>query len=536
MRLDTFRALLMMAVGGVYADLDFEALKPLDPLLADRRCVIGKEPHEHAEQLYHLDWLPGSAFLASAPGHPLWGHYVECIFRGEPNRTSPLYATGPVMLRRAIETYPGDRSEITILEPGILYPMPNLRNRNLVLSGRWASGGDNETASGFPGAFAVHRWQASWLPEKVRQRPGTRSGDDTAVPDGPPAGAAALPAPPSVDTIIERIVSLRALSDYLVLCRDSTGNSAISIKKATRGLFGDDILVFPEQYSRPVYSTSELNRITRTIIECGFDQVVLSGFPPFYAEVVAQLKCRDPRLTVKALSHGAMGGFMADGVSRRNFRVLMDLCRNGCIDLIGFNKRDLAETVRALFGVNTVQYYLYTEHYPVEKVRRPSRMGPDIGVLAGNELRKNVPAQVTAALLRENSTVHLLEGNDVNCLPGRERIEVHPFLPDPAAFAGLLAGMDLNLYVTFSESWGLVITESLIQGVPCLAGNSSGVFDFSDELRTGLVVDEADNPMAIYRKILEALENRDRLMASGIEYVHRLNELAVKSRDVFLSL
>lgn len=541
MRLDMFRPLLMMLHGGLYVDLDFEALKPLDPLLDGRRCVIGKEPYEHALQLYRTDWVPGSAFMASVPGHAFWGHYLECILDGNRNAMNPIFATGPAMLKHAIDTYPEDGEEITVLEPDLLYPMPDLKHKGLVLSGRWTSGGDNATASGFPGAFGVHRWQASWVSEMDIKPEARHSGKppcNFCQSVNPPEVQCAVPAPAPVHDIVRRLAPIRSQLDYLVICRDSTANTALSIKKATRGLFGDNILVLPEHYSMPVYSTREMNRITDAVIDLGFNQLILSGFPPFYSELVLQIKCKKPGLPVKVLSHGAINLFMYNDITRRSFKALMNLCRKRLIDVIGFNKRDLAETIRSLFGVNAVQYYLFTEKHHVETEKKFNSGRPDVGVLAGNEYRKNIPVQVAAGLMLDNSTVHLVEGSDsgADCLGHRDRVVVHPFLHEPAEFARLLSGMDINFYVTFSESWGLIVSESLIQGVPCLAGDSSGLFDFSEELKSYLVVDEADNPAAICRKALKVLENYDKIKEKGIDYIHYLNDFALKTRDTFLSL
>jgi len=65
--------------------------------------------------------------------------------------------------------------------------------------------------------------------------------------------------------------------------------------------------------------------------------------------------------------------------------------------------------------------------------------------------------------------------------------------------------MDINLYVSYSESWGQVITESISMGVPCLASNNSGVFDSNETLKSALLVSDYDNPYEIAKKIKSVL-------------------------------
>lgn len=68
----------MYKFGGVYADLDFRALKPMDELL------VGSEPLAVVGSLSpDVDWdnnFP-NAWLASSPGHPFWMYCLMEIAR-----------------------------------------------------------------------------------------------------------------------------------------------------------------------------------------------------------------------------------------------------------------------------------------------------------------------------------------------------------------------------------------------------------------------------------------------------------------------
>jgi mannosyltransferase OCH1-like enzyme len=161
MRVDAFRVLLLLAHGGVYVDLDYECLKPIDPLLAGRACVIATEPYEHARLLYGLDWLPSNAFLASLPGHPFWEHYLRCISAAGTPGHDPVSATGPLRLKAAIDSYGAAREELTLVEPALLSPLPDERNEKL---GARRLPRGVAPSRGFPEAFAVHWWRHSWIP------------------------------------------------------------------------------------------------------------------------------------------------------------------------------------------------------------------------------------------------------------------------------------------------------------------------------------------------------------------------------------
>jgi mannosyltransferase OCH1-like enzyme len=49
------RYFILDAYGGVYADLDFEALKPFDELIDGRSLIIGQEPYAHSHVLYDIE-------------------------------------------------------------------------------------------------------------------------------------------------------------------------------------------------------------------------------------------------------------------------------------------------------------------------------------------------------------------------------------------------------------------------------------------------------------------------------------------------
>jgi hypothetical protein len=54
-RADAIRYFILDAYGGVYADLDFEALKPFDGLIRGHSLVIGQEPYAHSHVLYDIE-------------------------------------------------------------------------------------------------------------------------------------------------------------------------------------------------------------------------------------------------------------------------------------------------------------------------------------------------------------------------------------------------------------------------------------------------------------------------------------------------
>ena len=136
---DVARLLYMHAYGGVYADLDVELLKPIQPLLSHivnrtgARAILGQEPSAHTLLLERTGRQACNAVLASEAGHPLWLWLLRRIQRrvamGVDDPTDPVDSTGPRMLEKALveweEYHVSGRSpaSIYIAHPDIFYPL-----------------------------------------------------------------------------------------------------------------------------------------------------------------------------------------------------------------------------------------------------------------------------------------------------------------------------------------------------------------------------------------------------------------------------
>jgi len=163
-RADAARYFIMHHFGGVYVDLDFEALRPLEGLLAGQRLVLGWEPQEHVDrepgvQSRGLTRILGNAFLASEPRHPFWEAVFEGLARYR-EQSAVLDATGPFLLTRVYQHYP-HQSELTVAPSQALYPVTKWDAWNGALDP------DNARAYLPEGAYAVHHWNGSYRRETL---------------------------------------------------------------------------------------------------------------------------------------------------------------------------------------------------------------------------------------------------------------------------------------------------------------------------------------------------------------------------------
>jgi glycosyltransferase involved in cell wall biosynthesis len=93
-------------------------------------------------------------------------------------------------------------------------------------------------------------------------------------------------------------------------------------------------------------------------------------------------------------------------------------------------------------------------------------------------------------------------------------------------YLGLLGQMDVNLHLSFSESWGQLTAESLAMGVPCLIANHSDIYDYDPLLRERLVSPHFDDPLALAGDVARVIEERHALADRCRQYVGTLNRMA----------
>jgi inositol phosphorylceramide mannosyltransferase catalytic subunit len=108
-RADAVRYFYLYQFGGVYADLDFECVKSLEPL-TDSGCVIlGK-----MSQVDHIGQYP-NAFMASPPKADFWLVVIYLMMNSMPG-LRPEFTTGPAIIRQALFTYSHEPSRLKVLQ------------------------------------------------------------------------------------------------------------------------------------------------------------------------------------------------------------------------------------------------------------------------------------------------------------------------------------------------------------------------------------------------------------------------------------
>ena len=170
-RADSFRYLVLNAMGGVYADLDVEPFRAIDALVDGLTCFAGIEPDEHmGPDTRHTGapFLVTNAFMGGEKGHPWFAELVRllplvCDIEAVFLSTGPSVTTGAALRLRREE------------RPALVLPAqwsPTIDGGAPCTSDDRLRGLLSEAFDFVdrPGDFVAHRWMSTWVPWDKRHK------------------------------------------------------------------------------------------------------------------------------------------------------------------------------------------------------------------------------------------------------------------------------------------------------------------------------------------------------------------------------
>ena len=160
-RWDTIRYLFLYKMGGLYVDMDYECMEPLDSLLNGHSCCMGLEPAEHARP-FNMPYIVGNALMATIPGHRFLRMIIDDVFEKQTEflvmskSRRVIETTGPLMATRIYNSYPF-KDEITLLSAEQVAPLTMEEVRHLINGNETV-----EMAEKIEKALALHYFLGTW--------------------------------------------------------------------------------------------------------------------------------------------------------------------------------------------------------------------------------------------------------------------------------------------------------------------------------------------------------------------------------------
>ena len=118
MKFDMARYLIVHKYGGVYVDLDMEALRPMDGFVANQSCFLSEETYVHPFLYYlHMEKNVMTTIIGCRPGHPFLSLILENLKSASADHPNDeMKSTGPFFLDGIYRRY--IHSKTPKLSPG----------------------------------------------------------------------------------------------------------------------------------------------------------------------------------------------------------------------------------------------------------------------------------------------------------------------------------------------------------------------------------------------------------------------------------
>lgn len=257
-----------------------------------------------------------------------------------------------------------------------------------------------------------------------------------------------------------------------------------------------------------------IDAIADILIKDNYRLIAFSAFALGWEKLIDVLRKKGCKAVIKVIWHGSccMNIEEYDSVAFAN---IIDLLKNEAIESMCLVKKSMYEFYKAKgykveFIMNTLSIDT-TNIVPVSKNDDKTH----IGIYAsGDRWVKNFYNQLCAASMIENVEVESSPlSSKVRDFADTINLDIVGSTK-PVKRSQLLRQMaanDLNMYVTFTECAPLIPLESFELGVPCITGNNHHYWD-NHKLKEYVVVDAADDIIAINEKIKFCLENKDLIM------------------------
>jgi len=123
-RWDAIRYLILFQMGGLYVDLDFECIEPIDKLLTGQCCCFGMDPEENA-RMFQKPFILSNAIMASEPKHPFMKQIIDQLplikSEAKDKINYILETTGPFLITELYNNY-HEKEQITLFPPELTSP------------------------------------------------------------------------------------------------------------------------------------------------------------------------------------------------------------------------------------------------------------------------------------------------------------------------------------------------------------------------------------------------------------------------------
>ena len=166
-RWDAIRYLILYKIGGLYADFDYESVKPMEKIIHNKTCCFSQEPVAHYKNRRDKKFIFNNALMLSVPNHFFMDRIITRIFMDDniskqcENKAQTVFeTTGPYILNQLYdELTEEEATQVYLIPPEFVSPLDHIQSRmcrNGII--------DLTMENSFREAYAIHYFLGAWIP------------------------------------------------------------------------------------------------------------------------------------------------------------------------------------------------------------------------------------------------------------------------------------------------------------------------------------------------------------------------------------
>lgn len=274
------------------------------------------------------------------------------------------------------------------------------------------------------------------------------------------------------------------------------------------------------------------------LVKKGIEQIIFSGLEIGWDKLIRDIKKQYPNITIKVICNTS-DSLLYYEYERKNFFQLLELSKEKIIEDIAFLKKGQYNVYQELgYKCSYLMQNYKLEENKKKEIKKQNGV-IDIGIYPLNYTwDKNIFNQLCVAKMIENANLNynLLDERMKDFLDTMgikskedkiENIEEKEILEK-------ISKNDITISCSFTEYFHTIFFLSMEQGVPCIIGNTSDLFEETEELKEYVVTIAEDNPIINAKLIERCLENKQKVIALYKVWKEKYNQLADENKKVFL--
>ena len=279
-------------------------------------------------------------------------------------------------------------------------------------------------------------------------------------------------------------------------------------------------------------------RLIEDSIEKGIKQFIFLGLEIGWDKLIRNIKEKYQDSKVKVICN-TQDSLLYYEYERENFFKLLQLSKENLIDDIAFLKKGQYEVYQQLGYKCSYLRQNYILQESKKKEIKTKNDTIDIGIYPLNYTwDKNIFNQLCIPKFIENSNLNynmldermkeFLKAMKIKSKEDKiENIDENNILEK-------VVKNDINISCAFTEYVHPLFFISMEQGVPCLIGNTSDLFEDGEELKEYVVTLSEDNPIINAENVMKCLKNREKIIKLYQTWKQNYNKIAEESIKAFI--